>query len=302
MPIELRHLHYVIAADKHHSFRRAAAALRLKQSTLSRRIHQLEDEFGVLLFKRHSGGVRPTTAGHNFLRIAEHIIQEVNSMVLLAKAESRGEAGCLSIGFYTSLSAGHLRASLLDYVARYPDVTIRAVDGTRAYLLAELDGGALDIAIVSGESELRRAQVLPLWAERITVALPQTHPLAAHEIVYWTDLKDERFLLSCRDPGPEIQELLMAKLAAPGDHPLVVRHDVSRENILSMVGAGRGVSLLFEASTGATYPGVVYREAGEGNGPSRIGQSAYWRWDNENPTLMRFVALLKERYPSTDLG
>ena len=302
MPIELRHLRYVIAADKHHSFRQAASALRLKQSTLSRRIHQLEDELGILLFARHSGGVRPTGAGRDFLRIAEHVIEEINTMVLLAKAESRGEAGSFSVGFYMSLSAGHLRASLLDYVMRYPHVTIRAVEGTRAQLLAELDTGTLDIAIVSGESNLGASQRLPIWTEQIMVALPQTHRLAAHDIVYWTDLKRERFLLSCRDPGPEIQDLLLTKLGAPGDHPLVVCHDVSRENILSMVGADRGVSLLFEACTGASYAGVVYREAREGNGPSRIGQSAYWRGDNENPALLRFVALLKERYPSADLA
>ena len=129
MPIELRHLRYVIAADKHRSFRQAATALRLKQSTLSRRIHQLEDELGVLLFTRHSGGVRPTTAGHDFLRRAKRITEEVHAMTVLAKAESRGEVGRLSIGFYTSLSAGNLRASLLDYVTRYPEVICHAVEG-----------------------------------------------------------------------------------------------------------------------------------------------------------------------------
>ena len=76
MPIEFRHLRYVLAADKHRSFRQAAAALRLKQSTLSRRIHQLEDELGVLLFARHSGGVRSITAGQEFLRRAKRITEE----------------------------------------------------------------------------------------------------------------------------------------------------------------------------------------------------------------------------------
>jgi DNA-binding transcriptional LysR family regulator len=300
MPVELRDLRYALAAAEHHSFRRAAAALRIKQSTLSRRIHELEDELGVLLFSRYSGGVRPTTAGTDFLKRAERITEEVRAMVALAKAESRGEAGGLRIGFYTSLSAGHLRACLLDYAGHYPEVKVSAVEGCRAHLFAELEGGALDIAIVSGEFELRATLVLPLWSERIMVALPEKHPLAAHEVVYWTDLKGERFLLSCRDPGPEIQDLLMARLAAPGDRPWVVSHDVSRENILSMVGTGHGVSLLYEASTGASYAGVVYREAREGNGPSRIGQSAYWREDNKNPALAHFVKLLKERYPSPD--
>lgn len=56
--------------------------------------------------------------------------------------------------------------------------------------------------------------------------------------IYWTDLKRERFLLRERDPGPEIQDILMAKLVSPGDLPNVVRHDASSENIKSLVGAG----------------------------------------------------------------
>ena len=302
MPIELRHLRYVIAAGKYRSFRQAATSLYLKQSTLSRRIHQLEDELGVLLFTRHSGGVRPTTAGHEFLRRAKRITEEVQTMTALAKAGSRGEAGQLSVGFYTSLSAGHLRASLSDYMARYPTVSVSAFEGPRDNLSAELDSGALDIVIVSGEVGVRAGIVLPLWAERIMVALPEQHRLAAHEIVYWTDLKSERFLLSCCDPGPEIHNLLIAKLAAPGERPLVDRHKVSRETILSMVGIGRGVTLLCAAGTGVAHAGVAYREVREGNGPSLIGHSACWHSDNVNPALLRFVDVLKARYPSAGGG
>ncbi len=58
-----------------------------------------------------------------------------------------------------------------------------------------------------------------LSSERIIVALLEDHPLAANEIIYWTDLKRERFLLSERDPGPEIQDILVAKLSSPGDLP-----------------------------------------------------------------------------------
>ena len=54
------------------------------------------------------------------------------------------------------------------------------------------------------------------------VALPEDHPLASNEIVYWTDLKGETFLLSQRDPGPEIQDILVAKLSSPGDRPKVI--------------------------------------------------------------------------------
>jgi len=55
--IDLQHLHYAIAAADHGSFRRAAEALLLRQSTLSRCIRQLEEAIGVIVFDRSSGGV-----------------------------------------------------------------------------------------------------------------------------------------------------------------------------------------------------------------------------------------------------
>lgn len=300
MPIELRHLRYALAAHEHRSFRKAAAALRLKQSSLSRRIRELEDELGVLLFTRHSSGVRLTTAGSDLMRIAQHITEEVRAMVALARAQRRGEAGSLNVGFYTSLSAGHLRVALLDFKARCPEVALSAFEGSHANLLARLQRGTLDIVIVSGEADVHAVQMFPLWAERIIIALPRTHRLAAQEIVYWTDLKDEHFLLSNRDLGPEFEDMLVAKLAAPGEHPAIVRHNVSRETILGMVGAGWGVSLLYEAGTGISYPGVIYREVCDAHGPTRIPHSAYWCGDNTNPVLSSFLSLLKQRYPSVD--
>jgi DNA-binding transcriptional LysR family regulator len=165
-----------------------------------------------------------------------------------------------------------------------------------------IQNGTVDIAVVTGEpaSDCNRSMVL--WSERIIVALPEDHPLAANEIIYWTDLKRERFLLSERDPGPEIQDILVAKLSSPGDLPDVVRHDVSPENIKSLVGAGRGVSIMCEASMGASHAGVVYREAHDGNGSTRIGYRAYWRDGNDNPALRNFIRLLEERYPSVANG
>jgi DNA-binding transcriptional LysR family regulator len=74
-------------------------------------------------------------------------------------------------------------------------------------------------------------------------------------------------------------------------------HDVSRENVLSMVGAGQGISLLHECGTGVTYPGVVYREIYRDDEPTLVNNVAYWRTANDNPAFRRFLSLLRERYP-----
>lgn len=56
LPVELKHLRYADAASQHGSFRKAADALGLKQSNLSRRIRTLEECLGYRLFERTNGG------------------------------------------------------------------------------------------------------------------------------------------------------------------------------------------------------------------------------------------------------
>jgi DNA-binding transcriptional LysR family regulator len=125
------------------------------------------------------------------------------------------------------------------------------------------------------------------------VAFPKGHPLAAREFVYWTDIKNERFLISRRDPGPEIQDMLLNKLTSPGDRPLIKPINANREDVLSMVDGNRGITLTCESSTGNILPGVVYREVRDGNGPTRVGYVAYWRRNNDNPALKQFLSLLQ---------
>ncbi len=300
--IDLRHLRYIVAAAERGSFRRAADAAGIKQSTLSRSIAQAEARLGVLLFERTSGGVRLTPAGAEVLRTSHHLVEALDHMIKTARDVGKGDAGRLTVGFYTSLSAGNLRASLIEYASRFPKIEIRTYEGARSCLFTGVDAGRLDVAIVTGDPISRDGKAVGLWSERIMVALPEHHRLASSHIVYWTDLRDETFLMSRRDPGPEIQDILLAKLAAPGERPKVISHDISRENIKSLVGAGFGVSLMCEACIGANYPGVVYREARDGNGPSRISYTAHWKSDNNNPALARFIALLRERYPSLPGG
>ena len=53
-----------------------------------------------------------------------------------------------------------------------------------------------------------------------------------------------------------------------------------------------------EACLGASSLGVVYREARDGNGASRISYSAHWKECRRNPALLNFIRLLEERFPS----
>jgi DNA-binding transcriptional LysR family regulator len=274
----------------------------MRQSTLSRCIRQLEESVGLTLFERSSGGVCATSTGQSFLRTARSILEQMDALVTSSQCNGRGDAGRLSIGFYTSLSAGNLRATLVDFKQRSPRVELGMVERSRMRLVTALRNGAIDIVIATESGPVFDSKVLPLWSERILVALPEGHPLAAKKAVYWTDLRSETVLLSQYDPGRELEDLLLAKLVSTTDRPKIERHDVSRDIIKTLITIGFGVSLVAESDIGVNFAGLTYREMRDGLGPSQVHYSAHWRKDNDNPALANFLKLLSERYPLPSAG
>lgn len=298
MTIEPGPLRTLIAAADHGSFRRAAAALDVKQSTLSRRVRQLEDDLGVKLFDRSSGGVRLTTAGRDVVRTARRLLEQIDRMVSSARSAGRGEGGDIVIGVCTSLTASKLRAVLTEYVQASPHIEIKIVERSRTRLLDGLRTGDVDIVIVVGEARDHAGASMLLWSERIIVALPTTHRLTRNDSIYWTDLKGELFLLSQRDPGPDLHNIIVRKLAEPGEAPDIASWDVSNESVLAMLETGHRISVHCESCAGLIYPGVVYREVRDASGPSYIPFTACWEAGNNNAAVVRFLGLLRKHHPS----
>lgn len=296
MAVELQDLRWAITASQHRSLRQAAERLNIRQSTLSRRLSDLEDRLGTVLFERTNGGTRPTAAGRDFLETARRIIDEMDTAFSRLKTCSHGASGRLTIGIHASLSTGNLRATLIEHRRRFPDVEIYAVDGPSRHLISDLASDVIDVAIVITGSTSWDDRSLPLWSERVIVALPEQHPLSSQKAIQWDELANERLLLPQRGPGPEFHKLLTAKL---GWSKLcgILYQDVGLDRLLTLVGAECGSLLALEGATGAAYPGVAYREIHDGEGPTRLHFTAYWRQTNGNPTLGPFLDLLRERYP-----
>ena len=225
------------------------------------------------------------------------ILEQVDALVVVAKSNNRGDMGRLSVGFCTSISAGNLRATFVDFITRHPQIELTTVERSRIRLSTQLRSGAVDILILAGDIRALGDKNLPLWSERIFVAIPEEHPLAARDVLFWTDLRGEALLLSSYDPGPELEALLVSKLASLSDRPRIERHDVSRGILKGLISMKLGVGLVMESDIGANFAGLTYRELRDGAGTSRMEFSAIWRADNENPTLESFVRLLAERYP-----
>lgn len=296
MPFDIRQLRYAIAAADHGSFYRAARALDIEQSTLSRNILKLERSIGMPIFERSRAGVTVTLAGSAFLRGARPMVATADKLVAMMRAAGQGRAGGLRLGHNSSVSAGSLRATMMSWRDAHPNVEVECVEANRSVLIASLDTGEIDIAILMGTAIQNGFRCQAFWNERMLIALPATHPLIEHDVVHWTDLRNERFLMPVADPGPEMRDMLVGRLAVSGSKPDIRMHQSSRETILSVLGGGSAVSLVCEGSTGAHYPDVVYRPIHGEQGPALTGYSGYWRDDNGNPALRRFLEFIRTRF------
>ncbi len=294
--LEVHLLRYALAAADSGSFSRAADQFGIKQSTLSKRVQHLELRLGLPLFRRSTRGVVPTDPGERFLSKARRIVQDIEALDQESRALAKGEAGTLRLGFHGSLGAGDLSAVLRAYRDAWPAVEIQAREGGSAMLLDALERDRLDLAILTGRSSWYALRSACFWSDPLFVGLPQGHPLADAETVYWTDLRGASFVVTAADPGPDISAMITARLSGPGHRPAIIAQHVSRDN-LAPFAAGERVTV--SAGIGPITIGVdmpIIREVHDAFGATTLEQGVHWRADNDNPALKRFLELLARRY------
>ncbi|WP_239591890.1 LysR substrate-binding domain-containing protein, partial [Stenotrophomonas maltophilia] len=79
------------------------------------------------------------------------ILEQIEALIASTRAHGSGEAGRLVIGFCTSLTAGNLRATLLDFKKLFPKVELVTVERSRTRLATALRNGVADVSIITGD-------------------------------------------------------------------------------------------------------------------------------------------------------
>ncbi|MGB3339498.1 MAG: LysR family transcriptional regulator, partial [Devosia sp.] len=144
---DLRHFHYALAAAEHGSFRRAAAALNVQQSTVSRGVRSLEYQVGADLFERGHSGIRPTSAGDRFLREATIGFDHLERAMQRAGALQRGEYGELIVGVSVPFTA--LGDAFEQFREEYGGVSVEIVESTTEASSILIQQRKLDVAFVA---------------------------------------------------------------------------------------------------------------------------------------------------------
>ena len=261
--------------------------MRIRQSSVSRCIRDLEDRLGTSLFHRHRSGVSLNRAGHQFLPRARQTIRGLDESLHAIALLGRSENGRIKIGIYSSIASGFLAELLRSFGDQHNDVQIQLIDGNPEEHLAAIRQLELDVAFLTGTRAWQDCDSAFMWSEGVFVVLPERHELAIRTAVDWRELSGEAFMVSETAPGQEIYDYLVRKLAELSWHPDIHVQSVGRDNLLSLVAIGRGLTVVSEAMTATNHPGVVFRPIkGE-----RLPFSAIWSPNNDNPAFRRLLSM-----------
>ena len=193
--MELRHLRCFIAVAEELHFGNAARKLGLAQPPLSLCIKQLEEELGVLLFRRTSRSVALTTAGADLLANARSILAHAKQWTEQARGLAHGRSGPLRIGFVSAAMNVSLPDSLRLFRKHYLNVrcSLHLMD-TETQLEA-LRYGEIDVGILRAyRQDLRGLQAYTFHREKYLCGVPSAHRLASRKYLTPKMLRKETLI------------------------------------------------------------------------------------------------------------
>ncbi len=158
----------------------AAETLHTTQPTLTRQLHQLENEFGVKLFDRIGKKLVLNPAGKMVYQYAKQLVTLENRMQEEISAFMNPEIGLIRIGAGLTPSIYLLPQLFSLYRTYHPNVRFHVRTGSSQSVFTYLLGGEIDLGIVTtlgdGTSEVKAKDLI---RDELLLVAPMTHPLVA---------------------------------------------------------------------------------------------------------------------------
>jgi DNA-binding transcriptional LysR family regulator len=228
----------------------AGKSLRLSQSTVQRRLAELERAIGQSLFQRHASGYRLTQFGEELLPYAERIEAAVTDFQRRVTDDAHELSGVIRITCPEPIIGRMTKSALIDrFQALHPKLRVEFVTSDR-YL--DLSKGEADVAFRSGDTDdelVGRKVADSIWAVYASRGYIEKHgkpaaveDLPNHRLVGFDDsLTAHRASVWLRAVAPEV------KMSAQTNSVL---------GLVYAVKSGLGISPL-PASLGDAEPDLV---------------------------------------------
>ena len=119
--------------------------------------------------------------------------------------------------------------------------------------------------------------------------LSEGHRLAGQSAITWVDLVGETFIVRYGGTGPQVHDHIVLRHAGRWPAPSILRFDVERSTLLSMVGQGFGITIVGAATGLLPTTGIVFLPFADE--PEPVAFTAVWSPFNRSATLQNLLNL-----------
>jgi DNA-binding transcriptional LysR family regulator len=294
----IRHLWLFLAVAEEQHFGRAAKRLGMSQPPLTEQIQVLEQALKVRLFDRSRRGAQLTPVGAAILPAVRKFAEQLERLELAVREAAAGQTGVLTIGAITSAMLDVLPTLIEKLKADYPMLTVSVKEIDSVEAVPALEAGDIDLAFARLEGNLGATiRTLPLMQDRLAVALPRDHALAAQSSIKLAELAEESFVMFSRQVSPVHFDSLVVSCRAYGFSPRILHEVRSVSSQIAFVGCGQGIALVPLALEQLAPANVVVRPLLENL--NVVTTAVAWSSARRNPLVEAVIATLAPDHAGT---
>jgi DNA-binding transcriptional LysR family regulator len=211
MKIDTLGVQAFVAIGDHGSFNRAAQALHITQTGLTRRLQNLEAFLGVKLVERTTRSVALTGIGRDFLPQGRRLLADLSTALAEIRETGKALRGDLTIACVPTVGIHYLPRIVQQYSSMHPENRIRILDHPSHDVVRAVRGREAEFGInIQGAHDADLVSI-PLLQDRFVLVCRDDHPLAGRKRVAWRQLEAHPLIIAGHESGN--RHLLDAALA-----------------------------------------------------------------------------------------
>lgn len=243
--MEIKQIKYFVEVVRQGGMTQASEHLYIAQSTISKAIKNIENEYDITLFDRSQKEIKLTDIGQTFydnslefLALFEKLSLEMNDVVNVQK-------GHIKIGLSPMMNVQMFTNALNQFHKLYPNVTYEVIEGGGKIVENLTANDEVDIGITTLPVDHTLFHSIPLYNEELLLVVSNDHHLAHLKKVDLAELKDEEFVLFHDDYY--LKDQIIENCKRIGFYPKTVANISQISFIANMIQQGIGISIVPES-------------------------------------------------------
>ena len=240
--MEIKQIKYFVEVVRQGGMTQASEHLYIAQSTISKAIKSIENEYNITLFDRSQKQIKLTDIGQTFydnslefLALFEKLSLEMNDIVNVQK-------GHIKIGLSPMMNVQMFTDSLNQFHQQYPKVTYEVIEGGGKVVEHNIDNDEIDIGITTLPVDSSVYHSYSLYDEELLLVVSKAHPLSQRTKVDFAELEDEEFILFHDDFY--LKDQIIENCKRIGFYPKTVANISQINFIENMISQGLGISVV----------------------------------------------------------